>query len=412
MRYLLLIVLFIGIQNKPIFGQNLVPNGDFEIYSTLPNSSGDWAFCTGWNNVNLNSGSWPYATPDYFHTSGTGGGKIPNTAFGAVTAQSGNAIIGLYSRHSSQLNSRDYMSTQLSSPLVVGTTYTISFWMTNGYGSYFYGSSCSHMGIQLSMAPLTQVNHENTGGTPQVEVPGDPWLPNWTFYSFTYVATSPFQYVTIGNFNNDATTTTTLHNAGANYPSGAYYFFDDVRIEATIPLSIELLAFTAENKSDYVQTNWETNTELNNDYFTLERSDDLTQWMEIGKVAGAGTSVDPQNYEYRDYEPLSGVSYYRLKQTDYDGASSYSEVRAVERDYLESEIYIYPIPSRDNITVEGRWEVISEFQLIDALGRDLSTLVGSKKGERMNSLILDISSLPCGVYFFTTRAGMQRISKM
>jgi len=67
--------------------QNLVPNGDFETYTALPNSSGDWDFCTGWSNVNGNFGAWPYATPDYFHTSGTGGGNLPNAQFATVNAQ-------------------------------------------------------------------------------------------------------------------------------------------------------------------------------------------------------------------------------------------------------------------------------------------------------------------------------------
>jgi hypothetical protein len=412
-RLALTALLLLGFQGASLFAQNLVPNGDFEIYSTLPNSSGDWAYCTGWNNVNLNSGSWPYATPDYFHTSGSGGGSLPNSAFGTVSPQSGNAIIGLYSKHSSQSNSRDYMSRPLSSPLVIGTTYTISFWMTNGSGSYYYGSSCSHMGIQLTMTPLTQVQHENTGGTPQAEVPGNPWLPNWMFYSFTYVATNAYPYVTIGNFNNDATTTTTVHASGANFAGAAYYFFDDVRIEVSSPLPIELLTFTATNKREIVETNWVTATEINNDYFTLMRSDDLQNWIEIGEVDGAGSTDEVQEYMFNDFHPLIGVSYYRLKQTDFDGMVTYSDTRSLARtaDQLES-LHIYPNPTNDVITVVSESQTIDRLSIFDMLGKDLSHMVESRKGEDGNSLIIDLSELPSGIYYLKTESGSKKITKI
>ena len=61
----------------------------------------------------------------------------------------------------------------------------------------------------------------------------DPWHTQWVFYSFTYVATAAHQYVTVGNFYTDAATTTTLHDGSANFPTGSYYFVDDVRVETS-----------------------------------------------------------------------------------------------------------------------------------------------------------------------------------
>ena len=74
---------------------------------------------------------------------------------------------------------------------------------------------------------------------------------------------------------------------------------------------------------------WETATELNNDYMAVERSADGRRFDEIGRVQGAGNSNTPLRYELLDEQPLSGRSYYRLRQVDFDGTTSYSDVRSV-----------------------------------------------------------------------------------
>ncbi len=393
-----------------VSSQNLVPNGSFETYSSLPNSSGDWSFCVGWNNVNLNPGAWPYATPDYFHTSGTGGGNLPNSAFATVSPQNGNAIIGLYSKHSSALNSRDYMSAQLTTPLTVGSAYTISFWMTSGSGNYYYGSSMSNMGIRLSTAPLTQVTHENIGGTPQAMVTTAPWLPNWTFYSFTYVATSAFSYVTIGNFHPDAAVTTTMHASSANFPTAAYYFFDNVRIEQTSLLPVELISFDASKESDRVRLDWKTNVEINNDFFTVERSTDLIDWTSVGRVEGAGNSTEIQNYQLYDLRPLSGVTYYRLSQTDVDGTMSYSDIRTV--DFVgPNELRIYPIPANEQITVQSNGK-LDDFRVLNPIGQDVTDQVILLDQSNDDLLLLDISHLASGYYFFRANGGVEKFQKL
>lgn len=391
------------------FSQNLVGNGDFEVYSSLPNSSGDWSFCTGWNNVNLSMSAWPYATPDYFHTSGTGGGSSPNTAFGTCLPHSGNAFIGLYSRHSSQLNSRDYMSRQLISPLVVGQTYTISFWMSSGTGSYYYGSSCSGMGVQLTMAPLYQANHENTGGIPQAEVPGAPWIPNWTFYSFSYVATSPFQYVTVGNFYTDAATTT-IGQVSANYPTGAYYFIDELIIETAISLPVELISFDVFDQGETVAISWSTNVEINNDYFEIERSYDAENWELLTLVDGAGSSEVRQDYRTTDFNPGTGTIYYRLKQVDFDGAHRISDVKSV-RLLGKDEINLYPNPASDFVIIESKAIHQKQIQILDMYGKDLTIYTERINIEDQDLTRLMIDRLPVGTYVIIIEGKPVRLVK-
>lgn len=95
-------------------------------------------------------------------------------------------------------------------------------------------------------------------------------------------------------------------------------------------LPITLLSFTAEAKDAQVLTSWITASEMNNDFFTIERSADARNFKPIGTVEGAGTSHSMHAYSFIDDAPLSGISYYRLKQTDFDGTATLSEIRSVE----------------------------------------------------------------------------------
>lgn|GEM_PF-835930 len=97
------------------------------------------------------------------------------------------------------------------------------------------------------------------------------------------------------------------------------------------PLPIELLSFTANVVHESVRLNWATATETNNDFFTIERSTNLNDWEVLGFVDGAGTSSRPLHYSFTDYNPMAGVSYYRLKQTDYDGKFEYFGPLAIQQ---------------------------------------------------------------------------------
>ncbi|MFT4770816.1 MAG: hypothetical protein ACI9D1_000841 [Cryomorphaceae bacterium] len=95
-------------------------------------------------------------------------------------------------------------------------------------------------------------------------------------------------------------------------------------------LPITLLSFQAEAKDGLVHTNWITASELNNDFFAVERSKDAEHWEEVGRKDGAGNSNMELAYAFADDDPYSGISYYRLRQTDFDGTTTLSAPRAVE----------------------------------------------------------------------------------
>jgi hypothetical protein len=154
----------------------------------------------------------------------------------------------------------------------------------------------------------------------------------------------------------------TLHNQSANGRTSAYSLiansayvdfsvseFSEFWLHASSenhPLPIELISFTATVKDAFVEINWITATENHNDYFNVERSADGINFKSIGQVNGAGNSSQTLKYAIVDDTPLNGISYYRLRQTDYDGKSSYSELEAIVFDRRNGfNFKIYPNPN-------------------------------------------------------------------
>jgi hypothetical protein len=130
--------------------------------------------------------------------------------------------------------------------------------------------------------------------------------------------------------------------------------------KSTNPLPIELISFSAfRNENNTVDLVWETASEINNDYFTIQRSTDLNQIEELEKIKGAGNSTKKLSYKIVDDHPLSGDSYYRLKQTDFDGKFTLSDWKHIgPGNELEKEqisiINIYPNPFSEDFTVTFR----------------------------------------------------------
>lgn len=117
-------------------------------------------------------------------------------------------------------------------------------------------------------------------------------------------------------------------------------------------LPITLLTFDAEKKVEDVLLTWITLSEINNDYFTVEKSKDGIYFIELDKVAGAGNSNEKLTYNLIDHSPYNGVSYYRLKQTDFNGDYSYSELKAIdfgEQSKSERFFTVFPNPSTSEV---------------------------------------------------------------
>jgi hypothetical protein len=140
------------------------------------------------------------------------------------------------------------------------------------------------------------------------------------------------------------------------------------------PLPITLLSFNAvwnDARQTEARIFWSTASELNNDYFDVERSADGSFWQHIDRVQGAGTSTQTLNYEILDKNPLNGISYYRLRQVDFDGNATYSHVVALKKDINGAAISVYPNPAENQfqIAFEGFQSENVSINILDNAGR-------------------------------------------
>lgn len=160
------------------------------------------------------------------------------------------------------------------------------------------------------------------------------------------------------------------------------------------PLPIELLSFNTELAGEAVNISWTTASETDNDFFTLERSEDGVNWSMLAEVTGAGTTTVQKNYEFTDYNPMPGLSYYRLKQTDYDGQFELFPASVVlyEPDNL---FKAFPNPTSGILNITTSSDLSNASISVKNLnGQTLQ--VGESTSSHQTAL--DISNLPIGVY--------------
>lgn len=114
------------------------------------------------------------------------------------------------------------------------------------------------------------------------------------------------------------------------------------------PLPVELIYFNVVVQ-DHVNISWATASEINNDYFLVERSEDGSHFYEIGRVGGNGNSNEEIAYSFTDKFAFADIEYYRLKQVDYDGRFEYFEVKRINTGIVnaQQEISVYPTVVRN-----------------------------------------------------------------
>ena len=178
------------------------------------------------------------------------------------------------------------------------------------------------------------------------------------------------------------------------------------------PLPIKLIDFTAKKiNSKSIRTNWQTASEINNDFFTIERSQNGINWKKIGKINGAGNSSALLKYSFIDQTALSGTSYYRLKQTDFNGNFTYSAIRTVQINQLEaSQIKIYPNPSNNHIWIEGDSFELEQIKIYNVLGKEIT--IQTKIVEKSSTkIVIDLSNLIPAMYYIKTKTTINKIIK-
>jgi hypothetical protein len=190
--------------------------------------------------------------------------------------------------------------------------------------------------------------------------------------------------------------------------AGTYTGLNVEGVGSTQPLPVELLYLTADWQGEDAVVEWETASELNNSHFDVERSFDGSGFEYIGTVgskATGGNSNARLVYTYTDLGVKSRTTknvYYRLVQTDFDGASEvFRPARLGVNRTTETSIALFPVPASDFVTVQTKSLEEGEnyvLNVVDNFGRTVQK-TSFIAGRSYNNTILDISKLPSAVYW-------------
>lgn len=184
-----------------------------------------------------------------------------------------------------------------------------------------------------------------------------------------------------------------------------------------VALPVELVQFTATLNDSQIDIEWTTSSEINNDYFEIEKSIDGIIFESIGQIAGNGTTNELINYSFTDYQPSFGISYYRLTQTDYDGTKTIFKAVSVNNESYRQgiEVSIFPNPAYSNHVnlriVSGDENSVVQIFLHDISGNfvyqeEIKAHLGTSEYQ------LNIPySLESGIYLMTIQQGNHRDTK-
>ena len=174
---------------------------------------------------------------------------------------------------------------------------------------------------------------------------------------------------------------------------------NDATCRSVLPVTLTHFGGTRTSESN-VELTWATATELNNDYFAVERSTDGNSYETLVRVAGAGTSTNSKAYSFTDIGTFKTLVYYRLRQMDYDGKASYSPVVSIAA--VHSTDWLMASASPQHYFIKGTLDANSQLQILDVLGRPVFTEALSPEHNEVT-----LPALPTGVYLFRliTRQG-------
>ncbi|MCB9233748.1 MAG: T9SS type A sorting domain-containing protein [Bacteroidia bacterium] len=387
-----------------LHGQNLVPNPSFETITGCPpgNSGLGQGYAPPWVKP-PGSGT----TPDLFHScssAGTACGNcnVPNNFAGISTAFHGVAYAGIITYYTSCPNCREYIQVQLTSPLVSGNVYEVRC-RTKPGSRCTYGTN--RIGMHLSTNAISQPGNQPILLTPTYEHPGQVIdKTNWTLVKTNYVASGGESYLTIGNFNNNASTS--VFNFGASGGScllasgGGTYYFDSVFVGLTTILPASNLDFQAQKEGLDVQLSWQDFTEFPPQEYVLEYAATGHTFSVLDKFEGQ--LHREASYDFLHHNPGPGSHFYRLKMLDEDGKSQFSEVRSVNIESLEAntvQLEIFPNPAAHQFTVRLQGgEITPRIQLTDLTGRIVFAGEMDENQGQVWEKTVNCQTLPNGIY--------------
>jgi hypothetical protein len=228
---------------------------------------------------------------------------------------------------------------------------------------------------------------------------------SWALYNFPScggtiqtgtLASLNFTGLTVGNSYVFCYTFTVP--AGCTHTQHCPYF-----VGATVPLPVTWLEFTVEGtEQGWADLHWTTGSEINSDHYTVERSRDGEQFVDLGDVAAIGLSSTPTSYAFLDKEPHPGINYYRIRQTDMDGSTSFTPVKSVVIAIGLGDALVIPNPTSGdaNLSFTSYSEDKVDIAIHDAFGRVVHEQM-AQGHTGYNSQLIRTSELAQGVYSIT-----------
>ena len=190
------------------------------------------------------------------------------------------------------------------------------------------------------------------------------------------------------------------YNVGSNGSLACAIWVDEdgniVDGDGTLPnicaamLPVELVSFDAILEGEKVLLDWNTQSEIDNAGFSIQRSLDGKNWVNIGWVEGHGSTTEAWRYEFLDYQPATGIGYYRLAQEDYDGRVSASKVVGILMAGYRLGMTIAPNPASDIVYLQSHSKIAAEINVFSSLGQRMFS--GTAK-------VIDVSNFPKGIYY-------------
>lgn len=168
-------------------------------------------------------------------------------------------------------------------------------------------------------------------------------------------------------------------------------------------LPVSLLSFEGYHEKGVNILKWQTANEKDNSHFEIETSKDGNNFYQIGKVNSKGNSASVQDYNFNDRLPVKGKNYYKLKQVDIDGRSTYSKIISIDIDQTGSFVLVYPNPVKDKLIIDFAKPVtnalVQIFTMDGKLIRNIST------GPVLRTSVINAENILRGTYILQITNG-------
>jgi len=298
------------------------------------------------------------------------------------------------------------------------TDYFIISAIADGDGNVDFDDPCSAFSPPVEAFWLSPVELEFENFCD--EVTGEFSVTVFAFGGLPAIDGSSYQISGDGNFSLEEGEGATVDLGSFDGQAYAFSAIDEMGCSASetsniiscVKNPIELLSFSGESRNDGNLLLWTTATEIDNDYFKVQRSQNGNQWETIAQLNGAGNSLVEIDYQHLDTQVHNEAYFYRLQSVDFNGIHESSTAIYIKRGAEQSiDFEIYPSPVQDYLIIDLANNVNSaQVHLIDISGKTIFESAISPENEGSTKLI-DTSSLSSGIYILQVQAGLNTVVK-